>query len=302
MESTVKAGLVAAVRSLLKPLVRLLIKQGVSFGEFSEVAKHVFVEVAVRDFRPENRPVTQSRAAVLTGLTRKEVRRVINTTLRSEPEFRTESNRLVRVLQAWHTEPDFIGPYGLPLELPWDSNEARIPSFSELVRRHSGDMTPRQILDELVRAGAVQETDSGWYKVLRRDYEPVPLDPSSLERFGTVVNRFIRTVSENLEKEKAESGKFERIVFTDAAIRRRDVQLFDIWIKREGQTFLERIDDWFVTNTSEAPPGGLGDTEPTFTGIGMYHYTTAGKEEIPFREYLENAGVRATGDVDKEEE
>ena len=43
------------------------------------------------------------------------------------------------------------------------------PTVAELVKRHSGDMSPRSILDELIRVGAVRETDKGWFRVLRRE-------------------------------------------------------------------------------------------------------------------------------------
>lgn len=297
---TVKHGLIVALRRLLRPLVRLLIKQGISVPEVAEVIKHVYVETATREFQVSaRRPhVSQSRIAVLTGLTRKEVRRIVNSTLRSEPEFRTEANRLIRVLQAWHTESDFLGPYGVPLDLRWQSEEKDAPSFMELVRRFSGDMSAKEVLRELIRAGAVVELEPGNYKVLRRDYEPQPLDAANLERFGIVVRNFIQTVTDNLEKPKQQGGNFERVVFTDDPIHRNRAQIFDGWIKREGQLFLERIDDWLMNNVIETPSRRPhpADTDAVLTGLGMYHYITGTKEEIGFREYLEQMGYSISDD------
>jgi hypothetical protein len=73
MAEGVRIRLLAAYRKLMQPLVRILIRHGVSFGELSEVLKNVFVEVAGRDFALPDRKPSQSRVAILTGLTRKEV-------------------------------------------------------------------------------------------------------------------------------------------------------------------------------------------------------------------------------------
>jgi hypothetical protein len=72
-EDSLRLGLLSAYRKLMQPLVRILVRKGVSFAELSEVLKSVFVEVADRDFVIPGRRTSQSRVAILTGLTRKEV-------------------------------------------------------------------------------------------------------------------------------------------------------------------------------------------------------------------------------------
>ena len=74
MGQNVKEHLRLALRMMLKPLMKLLISQGVTHGDFSEAAKDVYVEVAIRHFDKSSR-VNQSRIAILTGLTRKEVKK-----------------------------------------------------------------------------------------------------------------------------------------------------------------------------------------------------------------------------------
>jgi len=77
MGQNVKEHLRLALRTMLKPLVKLLISQGVSHGDFSDAAKDVYVEMAIRHFDKSTK-VNQSRTAILTGLTRKEVKNVID--------------------------------------------------------------------------------------------------------------------------------------------------------------------------------------------------------------------------------
>ena len=67
MTDSVRLGLLAAYRKLLHPLVRILIRSGISFGETAEVLKTVFVEVAARDFDLPDRKTSLSRIAIITG-------------------------------------------------------------------------------------------------------------------------------------------------------------------------------------------------------------------------------------------
>ncbi len=72
----VKQALLAAYRHLLTPLVRILLRNGISYLEFAEVARQVFVDVAGRDFTLPKRKISLSRIAIMTGLSRKEVARL----------------------------------------------------------------------------------------------------------------------------------------------------------------------------------------------------------------------------------
>ena len=101
MGQNVKEHLRLALRMMLKPLVRLLISQGVSHGDFSEAAKDVYVEMAIRHFERSEK-LNQSRTAILTGLTRKEVKNVIDRALSAESHDKNFS-RPSRVLAGWQS-------------------------------------------------------------------------------------------------------------------------------------------------------------------------------------------------------
>ena len=157
MTDSLRIGLLSAFRKLLQPLVRILLRRGISFAELSEVLKSVFVEVADRDFDIPGRRMSQSRVAILTGLSRKEVAKqkaILDSG--NALSFVSNLNRVLRVLSGWHADPEFTGPYGLPLELPFES--ATSASFVDLVRKYSGDMSPRAMLDELLRVGPVEDS------------------------------------------------------------------------------------------------------------------------------------------------
>jgi hypothetical protein len=269
MTDTIRIGLLSAYRKVMQPLVRILVRNGVSFGELTEVLKNVFVEVAERDFAIGERRTSQSRIAILTGLTRKEVAKQKAILDSGQAlSFLSNLNRVTRVLVGWHTDPEFTGPYGMPLELMFESSSG--PSFVGLVRRHSGDMAPRAMLDELLRVGAVERLQTGSFKVLMRAYIPESLHPDALQRFGEVVRDFINTVEFNMEK-KLGSGRFERIVFADEGLREDLLPAFDALIRAKGQNLLIELDDWISAQEKAANEKSKG-SKRLRTGVGIYHF------------------------------
>jgi uncharacterized protein DUF6502 len=270
MTDAVRFGLLSAYRKLMQPLVRILVRNGVSFGEFSELLKNVFVEVAERDLSLPGRRTSQSRIAILTGLTRKEVAKQKAILDRGEAlNIVSNLNRVTRVLVGWHADPDFTGPYGMPLELPFESENSA--SFVSLVRKHSGDMAPRAMLDELLRIGAVERLTTGSYKVVMRAYIPEKFyHPDALQRFGEVVRDFVTTYEFNINKRPG-LGRFERIVFADDGLREELLPAFDALLRAKGQQLLVELDNW-ISAQDVSPTAKNKGGRRVRTGVGIYHF------------------------------
>ena len=267
MTDSVKTGLLVAYSKLLRPLVRILLRHGVTYAELSEVVKTVYVSVAALEFRVPGKKMSKARIAIVTGLTRKEVQRIAEIDDKEKVGQKTNLSRTRRVLSGWHTDPEFTGPYGMPLELRYDSDVQGDETFVRLVQRYSGDMTPRAMLDELLRVGAVIETDQNWFKVLRREYVPHALAPDFLERVGRGVHNFVHTIEMNMQKAGPGKGRFERTVRPDAGIRAQDLPLFDQYVRQKSQALLEDIDNWL----SKLEEPGKKDVVIQ-TGVGIYHF------------------------------
>lgn len=284
MGEEVQEHLRLALRRMLKPLIRLLISQGVSHADFSEAAKDVYVEIAVRHFSDGNK-INRSRIAILTGLTRKEVKNVLDRALAAEGHGRLFS-RPSRVLTGWYSDPAYTGPYGIPLDLPYETQEPSGVSFVNLVRIYSGDMAPRQMLTELMRSGSVIEVD-GRYKAVRRNYEPQPLSPELINRLGDLGYRVFSTAARNIDKEYLGGGYFDRHVFADNGCTDEVIERFDKYIKARGQELLEEIDVWFSTNEKANAPGATRKG----TGLYMVHYVENPDEKSTLTDLLLEKGV-----------
>ena len=267
-----KGALLSAFRKLLRPLVRILIRHGVSFPEFSDIAKVVYVDCALHDFPLDDRKVSGSRIAILTGLTRKEVRRLLDSVRRPTELHAADviinMSRSGRVLAGWFQDPDFLAThYGIPRDLVFDSPDE--PSFTELVRRYSGDMPARAMLEELLRVCAVQKTEENLLHVVTRSYIPTPLNVDSIARIGITLHDLASTLDFNLDPKRTQRARFERRVTTDDGIAASDVDGFHMLVREKGQQLLEGLDNWLAARQTDSE-AVKGLEQRIRIGVGVY--------------------------------
>ena len=144
----------AAIRRLLRPLVRLLLSHGVTFQMFGEIVKSVYVKVAEEEFKLENKEQTDSRVSLLTGIHRREVNR-----LRNEPadqiSLSQSASMSALLITIWSGHAEYLDEQGLPIPLPRLASKVGGQSFESLVQSVSKDFRSRVVLDEWLRQGVV---------------------------------------------------------------------------------------------------------------------------------------------------
>lgn len=195
----IKRRLVRMALRILRPLVRVLLRHGMSCQEFTEITRWVYVDVAMRDgeFALKSRSKQfKSRAAVITGLSRKEVLRLIEIKGPEELEEIRPLNRAARVLTGWAENPLFCEKKNRPKMLPIKGGAG---SFHHLVRLYSGDVPPRAVLDELRRCGAVEIIDADSVRVKRFAYFPDVGSPAAIELFESAVGNLLDTLDHNAQ-------------------------------------------------------------------------------------------------------
>lgn len=229
-----------AVVALLRPLVRLVLKRGMAFGQFAELVKRAYVEAVEKDFTVPGRKLTISRVAVLTGLTRKEASRLMQAEPTvSESQARRRINRAARVVSAWAVDRAFQSEGGVPLDLPFDAVEG--PAFTRLVALHGADVPPRAVLDELLRVGAVSRLDDGRIRLVERSYIPSGDEAEKLEILGTDVSDLIAAIDHNLEPDAAVRF-FQRKVAYDN-LPADYLPALRALLAEHGQRLLERLNE-----------------------------------------------------------
>ena len=89
MESPV---LLKALDTLLRPLIKLLLSFQITYPQLINILKSIYVDVAESDFKVNGRRQSDSRITLLTGVHRKDVKRLREETETSEFKPVTASN------------------------------------------------------------------------------------------------------------------------------------------------------------------------------------------------------------------
>lgn len=263
--------ILTACRRSLRPIARWLLRSGVTWKEFAQISRNVFVAVATDEFGIKGRPTNVSRVALMTGLTRREVRRqreLLASPAAPDPDHMSHATR---VLSAWHQDPSFLDRDGKPLEL---EEKGEAPSFEALLKRYAGDIPPRALAKELLRAGAVAQDAGGRYRVLFRTYIPRQMDALAVIRSGDVLADVGTTVEYNLSRPAESPSRFERRAH-NPKIDPVHIVAFRAFLEREAQALLERADAWLTDH--ESPDGKAVPT--VRLGLGIYQITDSREVE-----------------------
>lgn len=259
-------ALSTAVLRVMKALARVLLRHGVPFQVFEELAKRAYVEVAQREFAIPGRKQTSSRVAVITGLTRKDIQRLSDAVPLTDQDSIDRHNRAARVIAGWVRDPAFQDSGSEPLELAFDGTD---PNFAELVRRYSGDMPPRAVLDELLRVGSVQRLDNGKLKLNSRVYIPQASDAQKLLILGTDVADLIYTIDHNL-MQHANGPRLQRKVMYDN-LPHESMEEIRALCRTRAQTLIEDLDVQISRHDRDANAQVHG-TGRARAGVGIYYF------------------------------
>jgi hypothetical protein len=205
------ANLQAPLARLLRPLVRLLIRSGITFPAVTELLRELYVNVAEHDFALPAKEQTDSRVSLLTGIHRKEVRRLrgAGAPVNTVP---VTVSRTSRILARWLADPAFTDSDGRPLPLP-RSAEPSEPSFERLVASVTRDVRPRAVLDEWLDRKLVTIDAEDRAVLSVEAYVPQGGDDQQLYYFGRNLHDHIAAAVANIE---AHSPQFlERAVHYD---------------------------------------------------------------------------------------
>ncbi len=206
---TLRNALAASVLQLLRPLVRVLLRHGMAYEDFAELVRRSYVDVAEQDFALRGRKQTTSRISVITGLNRKEVARLQALHAQgeaSDPALAGTMNRAAKVVVGWRREHAANATGTTP-----DLNPTQ---FAALVRKYSGDMPVRAVLDELRHAGAVTVNDNGSYALRGEGYVPRATDSRKIALLGQHAADLLSTIDHNLAQ-PAEQAHLQQRVFAD---------------------------------------------------------------------------------------
>lgn len=255
-----------------------MLRSGIGYTQFAELAKNAFVEEALRERDTRGRATNLSRVAVRTGISRKEVARIRSVALeraqqQTQPDDDTPiSGHIARVLQLWHADSRFVDGTGQPIDLPLGGDGV---TFSSLVRAAGGDVPPGAVRAELVDAGAVHELGDGRVRPTKRYFVPADVGEDLLVGFSHIVAPVLAGLARNTDRNCSEPF-FQRVAYSDR-LTASSVTSFREISKDLSSSFLQAIDDWLSTNESKAerPASDLHGV-----GVGVFYYESSGTSEV----------------------
>jgi hypothetical protein len=253
-----------AIAHLLRPLFRVLLRHQMSFHAFEALAKRVYVDVAIRDFGIPGKKPSISRASILSGLTRKEVQRLVNEPLAPETVEAERYNRAARVLTAWTRDPDYLDSAGDPRALEPQSGD---DGFAALVKRHSGDVPVRAVLDELLRVGAVRHRDDGRLELVARAYVPQRSPVDKIAILGADVADLIETIEHNIEHGDTDPRFQRKVMYRRVPVAA--LAEFRRLSAAQAQTLLEKLDRWLAERGGGDAPAHAPRAR---VGMGIYYF------------------------------
>jgi hypothetical protein len=273
MNTELQTRLLRSVYACIRPLARLLLRSGVTYKTFGEIAKTAFVDEAMLESDLKGRLTNTSRVAVRTGLSRKEVRRVFET---SRSEGVAQKVRVdhfgppARVLDVWHLDPRFLDAAGKPKDVAFEDDE---PNFSDVVRAAGGDVPPGAVRAELLRAAAIVELTNGHLRPTKRYFVPGDFDEKAITILSGILFPMIAGVDHNSNPARTTPGFIQRFAFTNLPANERND--FRVWSREESTRFIEMMNEKLTSAASTQP------MDEIISGVGVFYYEGVSAENLP---------------------
>lgn len=261
MAEDIQQTLSLAVLAILKPLVRILLRNGVAYGSFAELAKKIYVDVAFDAFPPAGKQQSVSHVSALTGLTRKEAKRLHELAHPDQRGSAQRYNRAVRVISGWVNDTEFRDSGGNPKTLPVDRTSG---SFAALVKKYSGDVPTQSMLAVLSAAGSVEKTGDS-VRLVQHAYVPGNDPADKLNILGTDTAELIATIDHNLVSDPTHL-RYQRKL-SNHSVRADALPEFQSLAAGKAQALLEELDAWLSAHETgdRAEPG-------RYASLGVYYY------------------------------
>ncbi len=163
---TIRQALNNTLKKILSALIHTLLRNGVAYGEFDQIARKCFVDVAYRDFSSPQQKQTVSNVAILTGLNRKEVKKLHELDTDQSTATSKQYNRSIRVIGGWINDPVYLRANGSPKDLDLEGDV----SFASLIRNYSGDMPVAAMQKALINSANIAITSNNKVRLLSHAY------------------------------------------------------------------------------------------------------------------------------------
>ena len=152
-------ALIKAIRFLLRPLVKLMLSNQITYTYIIKLLKETYVEVAEHDYQIEGKKQTDSRISLISGVHRRDVKALRGSTFNYDDDLPVGISLGGHLVARWCAHDLYLDEEKKPRPLPRLSKKGNDVSFESLVRSINKDIRPRSVLDELLRLNVVHICD-----------------------------------------------------------------------------------------------------------------------------------------------
>ncbi len=252
--SDIRPAIGVLCRRVLHPLVRILLRFGVSAGEFKAIVDSVYAHAGSEYLAEQNERVTYSKLAVITGINRAFLPAILaNPQDEFHPRSNTQLHRAARVLNGWYDDKIFQTSLGDPAVLPIDGAN---PSFRQLVELYSGGVYHQTILSELVRLGAIRLITGARVRAVRRNPVSVGVNVESMLTTADTAGDVLSTLEHNLTSTLGHQLPVRTLI---GSVDSRSLPLFRAQLNKRADGLLEVIDRFMRSHGPDPSRAGEGN-------------------------------------------
>lgn len=270
MDLPYKSKLIRALATLLRPVIRLCLRHEITNAELAELVRLTYVQVAYERYNLPEIEMTISRAAVLTGLSRKEVGRLREVLEQSDTVVKQSPNKAQRVTHGWLNDAEFTDNNGLPLTLPITHKKGgkETGSFISLVKRYSSDVTYGAILDELNHIGVTEQPNEKTVALVNYAYVPHQDDLEQVRIITTCISDLFDTALHNIDAEASDKRFQRQVVYSH--IDESLVEELQETISEKAREVLESLNSTLAVARKKS--AATKKSKLKRLGFGMYYF------------------------------
>ncbi len=267
------------LRKVLRPLVRLMLSQGINYTMILEDLKRVFVSVAEEEFKIAGKQQTNSRITLLTGVHRKDVQLI-----RSEVDIPPELPLSIgaQIIGLWLGNSKYLDNSGQPMPLPRLASKSADLSFEGLVASISKDFRARPVLDEWLRLGFVRQDDKDFVHLNVQAFIPNQDLEEKLSFLGMNVHDHMAAAVNNLGNQN--NAMLERCVYYDD-LSAENIEILHQLAKQSGMNAINALNRHAAAlKAAQAPGRRETDGALQRMNFGVYFYFENINKKLPAKE------------------
>lgn len=300
-ESAEAIAVVDAVEGVADELVRIALRYDVSSRDLEMAVRRRFIARLVEEADERQAVPSVSSLAIRAGISQF----CVNAALESDRRRRAQGNEVARMmdqmaslLNEWHTDPRFSGPFGLPaaLRLSPERGDPGVPAFSALVEHAAPGSSVYAVLSVLRETRSVQvDEDEGLVRCTTREFIPLNKDLPQIQRYGRCIQALARTLRLNMTEFPKGEGYFERTLVTDQKLTVAQRDQFHSRVWETGQFWLGDLDSQLG---GARVADDIDDDSMRHYGVGVFFFELPDKLGMVLEESDDPRGKSGVQEID----